>query len=191
MEYFYVDLIALGIIILSAIIGLKKGFFATLLSLLGFVGTFILAYFFNDEIMLLFEKLFGVKTWLVNTLGESVGGIVGTIAAIIVTYILIRILVFIINHTIGKLFKGKVLGGINSFLGFFLGLLKGAAFVLIALIVLNIASLIPSVKTWADGVFNETYVIGYVYDFVGDSIGEYLNPDEKPADEPPADPEGS
>ena len=184
MDYFYIDLIALGLIVISAIIGMKKGFFATLLSLLGFVGTIILAYFFHDEIMLLFEKLFGAKTWLVETLGETVGGIVGTIAAMVVTYLLIRILIFIINHTIGHIFKGKLLGGINSFLGFLLGLVKGAAYVVITLIVINILTLIPSVKTWADGVFKETYVIGYVYDFVGDSIGEYLSPDEG-AENPP------
>ena len=41
--------------------------FATLLSLLGFVGTVILAYFFHDEIIILFEKLFGVKVASVNT----------------------------------------------------------------------------------------------------------------------------
>lgn len=182
MECFYYDLIAIGIVVLAGIVGLFRGFFATLLSLLGFVGTFILAYFFSDEMLVLLDKLFGLATWLKNTLGDSIGHVVAIIVSLAITYLLIRVLVFIINHTVGKIFKGRLFGKLNSLLGLLLGFLKGVLYVAIILIVVNIVALIPSVKTWVDTNFSQTFIVGNVYNLLGDAIGDYFSGDE-PVDE--------
>ena len=163
MAYFYLDIIAAVVIVLASIVGMCKGFFATLLSLLGFVGTFVLAYFFSDEILGLLDQICGLPTLIQNALGSGVGNIVAAVVGFIITYILIRLVVFILNHTIGKLFKkGRLIGGVNTFMGFVLGLGKGVVYVALALVAINIASLIPSVKQWSTTTFEQTYAPCFV-----------------------------
>ncbi|MBO5310038.1 MAG: CvpA family protein [Clostridia bacterium] len=188
MAYFYLDIIAAVVIVLASIVGMCKGFFATLLSLLGFVGTFVLAYFFSDEILGLLDQICGLPTLIQNALGSGVGNIVAAVVGFIITYILIRLVVFILNHTIGELFKkGRLVGGVNTFMGFVLGLGKGAVYVALALVAINFASLIPSVKEWSNTAFQQTYVIGKVYNWVGDQLGNYFSSPENQENENQSD----
>ena len=188
MAYFYLDIIAAVVIVLASIVGMCKGFFATLLSLLGFVGTFVLAYFFSDEILGLLDQICGLPTLIQNALGSGVGNIVAAVVGFIITYILIRLVVFILNHTIGKLFKkGRLVGGVNTFMGFVLGLGKGVVYVALALVAINIASLIPSVKQWTTTTFEQTYVVGKVYNWVGQQLGNYFSSDENKENENQSD----
>lgn len=188
MAYFYLDIIAAVVIVLASIVGMCKGFFATLLSLLGFVGTFVLAYFFSDEILGLLDQICGLPTLIQNALGSGVGNIVAAVVGFIITYILIRLVVFILNHTIGKLFKkGRLVGGVNTFMGFVLGLGKGVVYVALALVAINIASLIPSVKQWSTTTFEQTYVVGKVYNWVGQQLGNYFSSDENKENENQSD----
>ncbi|MDD4816222.1 MAG: CvpA family protein [Clostridia bacterium] len=178
MEKIWIDVIFFGIILLAGVIGLFKGFFATALSLLGFLGTFVLAYFFSGIMVSILDSLFGLTPWLAGLVGQSIANVIAVIVAIIITYLVLRVLVFVLNHTIGKLFKGKVLGKLNSVLGFFLGLVKGAVFLGVFFAVANIASLIPAVNTFIEGQLTGTEVTIYVYEFVGDQIGNYLTSEE-------------
>ena len=188
MAYFYLDIIAAVVIVLASIVGMCKGFFATLLSLLGFVGTFVLAYFFSDEILGLLDQICGLPTLIQNALGSGVGNIVAAVVGFIITYILIRLVVFILNHTIGKLFKkGRLVGGVNTFMGFVLGFGKGVVYVALALVAINIASLIPSVKQWSTTTFEQTYVVGKVYNWVGQQLGNYFSSDENKENENQSD----
>ena len=188
MAYFYLDIIAAVVIVLASIVGMCKGFFATLLSLLGFVGTFVLAYFFSDEILGLLDQICGLPTLIQNALGSGVGNIVAAVVGFIITYILIRLVVFILNHTIGKLFKkGRLVGGMNTFMGFVLGFGKGVVYVALALVAINIASLIPSVKQWSTTTFEQTYVVGKVYNWVGQQLGNYFSSDENKENENQSD----
>ncbi|MBR3790867.1 MAG: CvpA family protein, partial [Clostridia bacterium] len=153
-----------------------------------FVGTFVLAYFFSDEILGLLDQICGLPTLIQNALGSGVGNIVVAVVGFIITYILIRLVVFILNHTIGKLFKkGRLVGGVNTFMGFVLGLGKGAVYVALALVAINFASLIPSVKEWSNTAFQQTYVIGKVYNWVGDQLGNYFSSPENQENENQSD----
>ena len=174
MAYYWIDIIAAAVVMLSAIVGMCRGFFASLLSLLGFVGTFILAYFFSDNILALLDQVCGLSGLIEGVLGTTVGHIVAVIIAFIVTFLVIKIVIFILNHTIGKLFTGRALGGVNKFMGFILGIVKGTAYVAITLVAINLASLIPSVKNWSSTTFEQTYVVGKVYNWVGAQLGNYL-----------------
>lgn len=174
MAYYWIDIIAAAVVMLSAIVGMCRGFFASLLSLLGFVGTFILAYFFSDNILAILDQICGLSGLIEGVLGTTVGHIVAVIIAFIVTFLAIKIVIFILNHTIGKLFTGRALGGVNKFMGFILGIVKGTAYVAITLVAINLASLIPSVKNWSSTTFEQTYVVGKVYNWVGAQLGNYL-----------------
>lgn len=174
MSAFYLDLIAIGVILLTSIIGMYKGFFASFLALLGFVGTFLLSYFCSDKILILLNSIFSFTDFLQGVLGSTAGRVVAVVLSFIITYLLIKLVVFILNHTIGKIFKGRALGGVNKFMGFILGTVKGVAYVAVVLVVLNIASLIPKVNEVTTPLFAETIVIGTVYNWVGNQLGSML-----------------
>ena len=184
MAYYWIDIVAGAVVLIGAIVGMSKGFFASLLSLLGFVGTFILAYFFSENILALLDQICGLSGLIESVLGSTVGHIVAVILAFIITFLAIKILIFILNHTVGKLFTGRALGGVNKFMGFMLGLVKGTAYVAIALVAINIASLSPSVKNWSTTTFEQTYVVGKVYNWVGSQLGNYLVSSSENNEEP-------
>lgn len=174
MSYIWIDFIAIAIVLATIAIGYFRGFFSSLLSLCGFIGSFVIAFLLKEPIVNLLESLFGFKSWFVGFLGESVGNVVCVMVAIVITYILLRVVIFILNHTIGKLFKGKVLGKPNAILGGVLGVVQGLFYVLIILVVWNLASLIPSVKTWTEDKMTQTLFVGAVYHFVGQQITEKI-----------------
>lgn len=174
MAYYWIDIIAGLVVLIAGIVGMCRGFFASLLGLLGFVGTFILAYFFSDKLLALMDQICGLSTIIKDLLGESVGQIVAVILAFVLTYLLIRVIVFILNQTIGRLFRGRVLGGVNTFMGFVLGFTKGVAYVALVLVAINIASFIPQIKNWSTTTFEQTYVVGKVYNWVGGQLGQFF-----------------
>lgn len=185
MSYFWIDLISIGLVAFTTILCYFRGFFSSLLSVLGFVGSFLIAYLFKEEVLGLFESLFGLKSWLNGFLSESIANVAGLAISVILTFLIIRVLVFILNHTIGKLFKGKVLGKTNAVLGSFLGVVQGVSYVLIIMVAWNMASLIPQVNNWTNETFSQTIFVGAIYDFVGDEMGQlFQNTPEEPEEEP-------
>lgn len=170
MEGYILDLIALAIVVLFTVIGWFKGFFSTLLSIIGGVGTFVIAFFCSDWVVELCENWFGLSTALNNSLGEAVGGVVAPIIAIVGACIVLRILVFVLNHTIGKLFRVSFIGGINSFLGLILGMLRGVGLVCILLAILSLAGGIEAVSNFITNTVDNSIVITHLFDWINDMV---------------------
>lgn len=175
MAYFYLDIIAIGVVVIASIIGMCRGFFASLLSLFGFVATFVCAYFFSDLVLKFLNHTLNFTGFVQGIIGPTIGRVVAVILAFVISYVVLRLLLFILKHTIGKIFEGRTFGKVNSFMGFVLGLGKGGLYVLLALVALNFASLVPQVKTWTSTTFSQTYMVGKVYDWVGTQLGNYLS----------------
>lgn len=189
MNGIVIDLILIGILAIFSIIGMYKGFFSTLLSLLGFLGTLLIAFLFREEMVFILDSIFNLTDWLTGLVGNSVAGVLSVIIGIAITYIVIRLIVFILNHTIGKIFKGKMLGKANSFLGFFVGFCKGAIYTCLLLAIVSVATLIPPVKTFVQERLQGTWITGYVYIFVEEQIANNFkngveNNDMSPANNP-------
>lgn len=170
MSGIVIDLILVGILIIFSIIGMYKGFFSTLVSLLGFVGTLLVAFIFRDEMVAILDSIFGLTGWLSSLVGSGVANVLAVIIGIAISYILIRLVVFILNHTIGKLFKGKVLGKANAFLGMFVGFCKGAIYTCFLFAIISVATLIPSVKNFVQERLQGSIITSYVYIFVEEQI---------------------
>ncbi|MDD3232267.1 MAG: CvpA family protein [Clostridia bacterium] len=179
MSGIIIDLIFVGILVIFSVIGMYKGFFSTLLSLLGFLGTVVVAFLFRHQMVAILDSIFNLTPWLSATFGDSAANIIAVIIGIIITYILIRILIFILNHTIGKIFKGKLLGKANAVLGLFLGFFKGVLYVSCFFAIIYIATVIPPVKTFVNDRLEGTLVTGYVYSFVGEQIVHNLVSEEE------------
>lgn len=177
MNGIVIDLILIGILAIFSIIGMYKGFFSTLVSLLGFLGTLLIAFLFREEMVAILDSIFNLTNWLTGLVGGSVAGVLAVIIGIAITYIIIRLIVFILNHTIGKIFKGKMLGKANSLLGFFMGFCKGAIYTCILLAVVSVATLIPPVKAFVQERLEGTLITGYVYIFVEEQIANSFKSD--------------
>lgn len=177
MSGIIIDLIFIAIIAIFAILGMYKGFFSTLLSLLGFLGTLVVAFLFKDQMAFLLNSLFGLTDWLAITLGNSIAYIITIIVGIILTYIIIRVLVFVLNHTVGQLFKGKVLGKANVAFGFILGIIKGVVYTMFFFVIVSVLTLIPSVKTFVNEKLQGTYLTSFVYEFVENQIASNFTND--------------
>lgn len=170
MSGIVIDLVLIGILVLFAVIGMYRGFFSTLLSLLGFLGTVIIAFLFRYQMVEILDAIFNLTPWLTEKFGASIANVISVIVGIILTYIFLRIIIFILNHTVGKIFKGRLLGKVNATLGLFLGFFKGVLYLTCFFAIICIASVIPSVKTYVNERLDGTLITVFVYSFVGDQI---------------------
>ena len=170
MSGIVIDLIFLLILAIFTVVGMFRGFFSTLLSILGFVGSILIAYFFRDQTVAVLDWIFGFSDWLNGLLGESVAQYVIPAGAIIIAFILLKLLVFILEHTIGKLLKKGLVGRINKVLGLVLGFIKGVLYSFAFCAIVSILTLIPSVKTFVDEKLEGTYIISFVYNLIDDEI---------------------
>ncbi|MCG8607123.1 CvpA family protein [bacterium] len=124
----YLDLIILGTIGFFLIKGLFRGFFREVLGLVGLIVALILAT----------KYMSNVSVWIDSVID------VPPSAASLLAYLLIFFAVFIatqvLAHTLQRLFKYSMLGGLEKMAGGIVGFLKGAT--IISLLVLFI-SVIP------------------------------------------------
>lgn len=170
MNGIVIDLILIGILAIFSILGMYKGFFSTLVSLLGFLGTLLIVFLFRGEVVSILDSVINLTGWLTDLVGSSIAGVLAVIIGMIIMYVFIKLIVFILNHTIGKFFKGKMLGKANSLLGFFLGFCKGAVYTCLLFAVISVATLIPSVKTFVQESLEGTLLTCYVYIFVEEQL---------------------
>lgn len=178
MSGIIVDLIFLAVLAIFAVVGMFRGFFSTLLSLLGFVGAILIAWLFREQTVVILDSLFDLTNWLNNVVGENIASVLAPAIAIIVAFVLLKIIVFILEHTLGKLFKGGLVGKINSVLGLILGFVKGVLFSIALFAIVCVLTLIPSVKTFVDNTIQGTYVVSWVYNIVNEQISNSFGNDE-------------
>ncbi|HAA08295.1 MAG: CvpA family protein [Syntrophomonadaceae bacterium] len=62
MQANLVDLIILALLVLSGLVGLRQGFVKSFGGLFGTIGAFIIALLFSDDLVLLLEEKFGLRT---------------------------------------------------------------------------------------------------------------------------------
>jgi len=119
-----VDIIILGVVLISAVIGLVRGLLKEVLSLASWVAAFILALYFAPPVA---DRLAG------QLADESVRLVVAFIAVFLVTLIAGGIVQWLAS----LLVKGTGLSGTDRFLGFLFGSARGILACIVALIALR------------------------------------------------------
>ncbi|MBY6221452.1 CvpA family protein [Marinobacter nauticus] len=176
----WIDWVIIALITVSTLISLKRGFVREALSLVTWVGAFIIARTFHPQMQSLLEST--VETPLVRL-----------IAAFAILFFGTLIVGAIINNMIGHLVRATGLSATDRVLGMGFGLLRGVVVVIVAIAFTRYTPLAED-TWWRTSVMIERLAV--VEDWsrhtLGDEFARFLGPEQgaQTAPEASAEPEG-
>jgi membrane protein required for colicin V production len=132
----WVDAVMLGIVALSALAGFLRGFARELLGVAAWIIAAVLA-----------GRLYGAALPLARRWIED--GLIADVVCFAVVFVLILIALSVLANLMSRLVRLSLLGGIDRILGFGFGLVRGAALLVLAYLVL--AFVLPQAN-WPDPV---------------------------------------
>lgn len=135
----WVDYLILGIVLVSAIIGLFRGFFREIISLLAWILAFGVAIYFSEPVSGLLEGSIDTPS-----LRKAVAGTV--------LFVLVLLLGGIANFLIGRLISSSGLAGTDRSIGGIFGLVRGAVLVIILMLLAALTPM-PQDPWWAESKF--------------------------------------
>ncbi|MFV2060312.1 MAG: CvpA family protein [Gammaproteobacteria bacterium] len=142
-----VDYVILGIIIVSMLISIIRGFVKEALSLVGLILAGFIAYFFSDG----FADLF-----LTSITDPTVRGLIAAVILLILTLVVSGV----VNFFAGQLVKRTGLSGTDRFIGVIFGLLRGVVFVIVMVLIAIQFVTIPKLNQivwWQDSVMIQNF----------------------------------
>jgi membrane protein required for colicin V production len=160
----WIDWVIIALITVSTLISLKRGFVREALSLVTWVGAFVLARTFHPQMQMLLEST--VETPLVRL-----------IAAFAILFFGTLIIGAIINNMIGHLIRATGLSATDRVLGMGFGLLRGVVVVIVAIAFTRYTPL--SQDTWwrQSVMINHLAVVeAWSRRTLGDEFSRFLTP---------------
>ncbi len=162
----WIDWVLIALITVSTLISLKRGFVREALSLVTWVGAFILARTFHPQMQMLLEST--VETPLVRL-----------IAAFAILFFGTLIVGAIINNMIGHLIRATGLSATDRVLGMGFGLLRGVVVVIVAIAFTRYTPLAED-TWWRESIMINRLAV--VEDWsrrtLGDEFARFLGPAE-------------
>ncbi len=169
------DIIIVAILLVFGILSSFKGFFKSLTSLLGSGFAIAITYLLKNQILDL-DKSIGIASAISNTLGENASKIIALIIYGAIIYVILRLIALILNMTVGKIFKSEILNGLNKFLGFLFGFIKGGLLCLAILFTISGLTLLPSFNDFITPKLQGSYIAGPVVLYLRENvIDEMIN----------------
>ncbi len=135
----WVDYLIICIVIVSAVIGLFRGFFREVVSLVAWVAAFMVAIHFTEPMSQLLEG--SIET---PSLRKAVTG-----AGLFVVVLLVG---GVINFLVGKLVSSSGLAGTDRSIGAAFGLVRGVVLVIILMLLASLTPM-PQDPWWRDSQF--------------------------------------
>ncbi len=189
---YIIDGVLILILVVSVIVGIVKGFFDSLLGLIGTGLAFLIAIFTAKYLSNFLNKIIGVEDFVINKLGAIEGNdgtiqFFGTrtnsevakfcswIVTVIVVFLIIKLVIFVLS----KIFESVVqnsptISGINRVLGLVFGFAKGCTWVAVILGLCSAVSQVPVIGTSITNKIAETKVTKSVYKYVDDFVDTQL-----------------
>ncbi len=131
-----IDWIILGILALSMLISIKRGFVREALSLVTWVAAFVVARLFSAEL----------APYLANYIAASSTRLV---AAFVLLFVMTLIVGAMINHLVCELIRLTGLSGTDRLLGMFFGLARGVIVLVVAVALVKLTPLSKD-KWWEE-----------------------------------------
>lgn len=119
------------------------------------------------------EDLAGLK--VADVLAGSISSIIITIVAGIILFILIKIALSFLSRFFDNITRIKVLGGLNKIMGFVFGAAKGAALILVFIVITICVSFVPKLnKKLYPLIQNDTHVVKFAYNTTEKVVEKYF-----------------
>lgn len=186
----WVDIIFFAIIALFALIGLWKGLFDSLLSLISTGVCLAIAVwlakpcasFINNTIKLDVPKLFdgliakfssdtNFEFFGMNFARGEIAGFLSMIFAGLIVFVLLRLGIYLLAKLFDSITANNTaLSGLNRLFGLFFGILKGGVIVIVALAICTIFARFTNVETH----IKKSTVTNWVYNYVDDFTEKQL-----------------
>jgi len=159
----WIDYVIIGIIALSAIISVVRGFVKEVLSLAAWVLAFWVALTFSPQLSVLLSDYIATPS-------------VSLFAAFAALFIVTLITSALVNHLIAAIVEKTGLSGTDRMLGVIFGLLRGAAIVML-LVLLAAATPMPNDAWWQDSVLIEHFekLAIWARQFLPVGLAQYVN----------------
>ena len=160
---FWVDYVIIGIIALSAIISVVRGFVKEVLSLLAWALSIWVAFNFAGPLSPFLSEYISTES-------------IRLIAAFTSLFIITLILGALVNHVISAIVEKTGLSGTDRSLGVIFGLLRGVTIVTL-LVLLAGTTPIPNDTWWQNAVLIEYFekIAVWVQQFLPDRLTEYVH----------------
>tara|TARA_R110002111_G_scaffold180097_1_gene245754 strand:+ start:135 stop:629 length:495 start_codon:yes stop_codon:yes gene_type:complete len=160
---FWVDYVIIGIIALSAIISVVRGFVKEVLSLVAWVLAFWVALTFSPQLATFLSDYIATPS-------------IRLFAAFAALFIVTLILSALVNHMISALVEKTGLSGTDRALGIVFGLLRGVAIVTL-LVLLAGATPMPHDPWWHNALLIEHFekMALWVHQFLPAGLAEYIH----------------
>lgn len=191
MWSYIIDGVLILIVLICTIIGIVKGFFDSLLSLLGTGIAFAIAVFTAKYVSGWINNIINIEKFVLDKLDANNTGSVSIFGAeysnsevakfctwivtVILLFLIIKLAIFILAKIFESVTKNSpTISGINRVFGMLFGLAKGALYVIVALVLCSALSSVPVIGTTITDKIAETKVTSFVYKYVDDFVEKQL-----------------
>ncbi len=191
MWSYIIDGVLILIVLICTIIGIVKGFFDSLLSLLGTGIAFAIAVFTAKYVSGWINNIINIEKFVLDKLDANNTGSVTIFGAeysnsevakfctwivtVILLFLIIKLAIFILAKIFESVTKNSpTISGINRVFGMLFGLAKGSLYVIVALVLCSALSGVPVIGTTITDKIAETKVTSFVYKYVDDFVEKQL-----------------
>lgn len=192
MWNYIIDGLLILIIVVCAIIGIVKGFFDSILSLVGTGLALAVSVFTAKYVANFINKIFNFEEFLLTKIDEATTEGVITIfgvdlqntevakfavwvVSIIIVFIIVKLAIFILSKIFESVVKNSpTMGGINRVLGMVFGIVKGGVTVLGLLAVCSLLAQVPGIGTPIYEQITNTTITSGIYKYVDEFVEKNL-----------------
>ena len=193
MWSYIIDGLLILIIVVSAIIGIVKGLFDSILSLVGTGIALGVSVFTAKHVSSWLNKIINIEQFILDKLDASNEGAVEFfggkfsysneqvakfcvwIVTVVVIFLIIKLALLLLSKLFESVTKNNpTISGINRVLGMIFGTLKGAVTVAIALALCSLVSQVPLIGSTINDKIAETKVTSFAYKYVDDFVEKQL-----------------
>ena len=182
-----IDVVFIAIIVVSAIIGIVKGFFDSILGLIGTTVAGIAGIFLAKYIAPIVNNIFGLENFLLNKINlpedftffgsaftnEELAKFGVWIITVFATFLIIKFAIFILGKIFERVTKNSpAITGINRVLGMLFGTIKGLIVALGLVAIGSLVSEVPGIGKLVTDKIAETKVTSFAYKYVDEFVDE-------------------
>ena len=193
MWSYIIDGLIIAVIVVSAIIGIAKGFFDSILSLVGTGVALAVAVFTAKYVAEWLNKIINIESWVLGKLDASNGGTVSFfdgkfsytnaevakfcvwIFTVLILFLIIKFAIFILAKIFESVVKSSTaISGLNRVFGMFFGVVKGVAWVAVSLALCCALAQVPGVGTTIKEKIDTSKIGSFAYKYVDDFVETQL-----------------